>query len=43
MMTMTQGGQVYENDQNTSEETIQSFIEKQRAVLACFVLSSKYA
>lgn len=43
MMTMTQGGQVYENDQTTSEETIQSFIEKQRAVLACFVLSSKYA
>lgn len=41
MMTITQG-HAYENDQNTSDETVQGFLEKQRAVLACFVLSSKY-
>ena len=42
MMTITQGRD-YENDQNASEQTVQGFMEKQRAVLACFVLSSKYA
>jgi hypothetical protein len=42
MMTITQG-HAYENDRNTSEETIQSLMENQRAVLACFILSSKYA
>ena len=41
-MTITQG-QAYEIDQNVGEETVQSYMEKQRAVLACFVLSSKYA
>ncbi|KFY78967.1 hypothetical protein V498_09002 [Pseudogymnoascus sp. VKM F-4517 (FW-2822)] len=42
MMTMTQGKE-YRNDQNPDDETVQGFMEKQRAVLACFVLSSKYA
>lgn len=42
MMTMTQD-QVYGSDQNPDGETVQNFMEKQRAVLACFVLSSKYA
>ena len=41
MMTMTQG-QDYESDQNSNNETVTDLIEKQRAVLACFVLSSKY-
>ncbi|GAW22291.1 hypothetical protein ANO14919_118270 [Xylariales sp. No.14919] len=38
-MTITQGG-AYESDINASEETVQDFMEKQRALLACFVLSS---
>ncbi|KAI0444045.1 putative C6 transcription factor [Xylaria telfairii] len=38
-MTMTQGA-AYESTLNTSEETVQSFMEKQRALLACFILSS---
>lgn len=42
IMTITQG-QPYENDQSATEETVQSLMEKQRAVLACFILSSKYA
>jgi hypothetical protein len=42
MMTITQG-QDYGGDQNPSDETVADFMEKQRAVLACFVLSSKYA
>lgn len=42
MMTMTQGKD-YGGDQNPNDETVQDFMEKQRAVLACFVLSSKYA
>lgn len=42
MMTMTQGKD-YGGDQNPDDETVQGFMEKQRAVLACFVLSSKYA
>lgn len=41
MMTMTQG-QDYQSDQNSNNETVTDLIEKQRAVLACFVLSSKY-
>lgn len=41
MMTITQG-QTYENDQSASEESVQGLMKKQRAVLACFVLSSKY-
>jgi hypothetical protein len=41
MMTMTQG-QDYGSDQNPNDETVQCFMEKQRAVLAYFVLSSKY-
>ncbi|KAF2492494.1 hypothetical protein BU16DRAFT_574455 [Lophium mytilinum] len=39
MMTITQG-QNYGSDQNPNDETVQGFMEKQRAVLACFVLSS---
>ncbi|KAL5349195.1 hypothetical protein ACLOAV_005483 [Pseudogymnoascus australis] len=39
MMTMTQGKD-YGGDQNPDDETVQGFMEKQRAVLACFVLSS---
>lgn len=42
MMTITQG-QDYGGDQNPSDETVADFMERQRAVLACFVLSSKYA
>jgi hypothetical protein len=42
MMSITQGSP-YENEQLASEETIQEYLEKQRAVLACFILSSKYA
>ncbi|KAI8952711.1 putative C6 transcription factor [Xylaria longipes] len=38
-MTITQGG-AYEPDLTTSEETVQGFMEKQRALLACFILSS---
>ncbi|KAH8701970.1 hypothetical protein BGW36DRAFT_109180 [Talaromyces proteolyticus] len=38
VMTITQG-RTYENDENTIE-TVQLFMEKQRALLACFVLSS---
>lgn len=38
-MVITQGGCAY--DQDTGEETVQGFMEKQRALLACFVLSSK--
>ncbi|KAI1734529.1 hypothetical protein F4680DRAFT_437822 [Xylaria scruposa] len=38
-MTITQGG-AYESDLDASEETVQSFMEKQRALLACFILSS---
>ncbi|KAI1348269.1 hypothetical protein F5Y01DRAFT_292594 [Xylaria sp. FL0043] len=38
-MTITQGGP-YESNQNADQETIQEFMEKQRALLACFVLSS---
>ncbi|KAI1145568.1 hypothetical protein F4825DRAFT_443547 [Nemania diffusa] len=37
-MVITQGGCAY--DQDTGEETVQGFMEKQRALLACFVLSS---
>ncbi|KAF2813174.1 uncharacterized protein BDZ99DRAFT_251042 [Mytilinidion resinicola] len=39
MMAITQG-QDHESDQNPNDETFQGFMEKQRAVLACFVLSS---
>ncbi|OBT85687.1 hypothetical protein VE02_05950 [Pseudogymnoascus sp. 03VT05] len=39
MMTITQG-QDYGGDPNPSDETVADFMEKQRAVLACFVLSS---
>ncbi|OBT44962.1 hypothetical protein VE00_04100 [Pseudogymnoascus sp. WSF 3629] len=39
MMTITQG-QDYGSDQNPSDETVADFMEKQRAVLACFMLSS---
>ncbi|OBT78006.1 hypothetical protein VF21_03127 [Pseudogymnoascus sp. 05NY08] len=39
MMTITQGKD-YGSDQNPSDETVADFMEKQRAVLACFVLSS---
>jgi hypothetical protein len=42
MMAMTQGKE-YRGDENSDDETIQGFMEKHRAVLACFVLSSKYA
>ncbi|KAA8645767.1 uncharacterized protein ATNIH1004_007186 [Aspergillus tanneri] len=42
MMIITQG-RADENDQNTSKETAKGFMEKQRAVLACFILSSKCA
>ncbi|KAJ8125258.1 hypothetical protein O1611_g8381 [Lasiodiplodia mahajangana] len=38
-MTITQGGPC-EYDPNAGEETVQGFVEKQRALLACFVLSS---
>ncbi|KAL4867935.1 hypothetical protein BDV12DRAFT_170576 [Aspergillus spectabilis] len=38
MMSITQG--VCENGQSSNDETPYSFLEKQRAVLACFVLSS---
>ncbi|KAI1750361.1 hypothetical protein F4782DRAFT_541578 [Xylaria castorea] len=38
-MAITQGG-VYESDVDASEEPVQSFMEKQRALLACFILSS---
>ncbi|KAI1306632.1 hypothetical protein F5Y03DRAFT_136079 [Xylaria venustula] len=38
-MTITQGGP-YESDRDTGNETIQDFMEKQRALLACFILSS---
>ncbi|KAH8199968.1 hypothetical protein TruAng_005849 [Truncatella angustata] len=41
MMSMTQG-QPYAADLNIGEETALGFMEKQRALLACFVLSSKY-
>ena len=41
MMAITQG-HADVNGQYPSEETAQSFMEKQRAVLACFILSSKY-
>ncbi|KAI1122064.1 putative C6 transcription factor [Nemania abortiva] len=37
-MTITQGGPC--EDPNAGEETVQGFMEKQRALLACFVLSS---
>jgi hypothetical protein len=40
ILTLTQG---FYDDQNTNEETVHGFLEKQRAVLACFVLSSRYA
>ncbi|KAH6646095.1 hypothetical protein BKA67DRAFT_93833 [Truncatella angustata] len=39
MMSMTQG-QPYAADLNIGEETALGFMEKQRALLACFVLSS---
>jgi hypothetical protein len=39
IMSMTQG-RAYEGDTNV-EETVQGFMEKHRALLACFVLSSK--
>ncbi|KAI8626418.1 putative C6 transcription factor [Xylariaceae sp. FL1651] len=39
LMTITQGG-TREYDLNASEETVQSLMEKQRALLACFILSS---
>lgn len=42
MMTITQGHD-YESHQYPNNETVVDFMEKQRAVLACFVLSSKYA
>ncbi|KAI0109053.1 putative C6 transcription factor [Nemania sp. FL0031] len=38
-MAITQGGPC-EYDPNAGEETVQGFMEKQRALLACFVLSS---
>ncbi|KAI1821621.1 hypothetical protein F4861DRAFT_532841 [Xylaria intraflava] len=38
-MTMTQG-KPYESDQNAGNETVNDFMEKQRALLACFILSS---
>ncbi|KAI0430442.1 hypothetical protein F5Y09DRAFT_355962 [Xylaria sp. FL1042] len=38
-MTITQGGP-YESNQNADQETIEEFMEKQRALLACYVLSS---
>ncbi|KAI3316856.1 putative C6 transcription factor [Xylariaceae sp. AK1471] len=39
IMAITQGG-ACEGDQNRGEETVQGLMEKQRALLACFVLSS---
>lgn len=39
VLMLTQG---FYDDQSTKDETLQSFMEQQRAVLACFVLSSKY-
>lgn len=41
MMALTQG-RSDEFEHNPVDETSQSFMEKQRALLACFVLSSKY-
>jgi len=42
IMAMTQGGSC-ESEQYRGEETVQAVMEKQRALLACFILSSKYA
>lgn len=42
IMTITQGAP-YETGQNAGGETVQRLMEKQRALLACFILSSKYA
>ncbi|KAF7563933.1 hypothetical protein G7046_g202 [Stylonectria norvegica] len=39
MMTMTQG-RLYENSAGITEGSVHNFMEKQRALLACFVLSS---
>lgn len=39
-MTLTQG-KPYEAERDAANETLQEFMEKQRALLACFVLSSK--
>ncbi|OKL55400.1 hypothetical protein UA08_09293 [Talaromyces atroroseus] len=39
IVAITQG-QNYDNGENASEETVEDLVEKQRAVLACFVLSS---
>jgi hypothetical protein len=40
IMTMTQGS-TYGNGQNLAEETAVDVLERHRALLACYVLSSK--